>query len=92
MDSRDVKYVYLLQSLAFPNQRYIGLTGDMNARLETHNAGGSLHTSKYKPWKIVMYLCFHDDQRAVEFEQYLKSGSGHAFSQNASGSCYHAPM
>ncbi|MEK9141154.1 MAG: GIY-YIG nuclease family protein [Nitrospirota bacterium] len=76
-----MKYVYLLQSLAFPTQRYIGLTDDMDARLETHNAGGSPHTSKYKPWKIIMYLCFQDHQRAVEFEQYLKSGSGHAFAK-----------
>ena len=76
-----MKYVYLLQSFAFPTQRYIGLTDDMDARLETHNAGGSPHTSKYKPWKIIMYLCFQDHQRAVEFEQYLKSGSGHAFAK-----------
>lgn len=76
-----MKYLYLLQSLAFPTQRYIGLTDDIDARLEAHNAGGSPHTSKYKPWKIVMYLYFHDDQRAIEFEQYLKSGSGHAFTK-----------
>lgn len=76
-----MKYLYLLQSLAFPTQRYIGLTDDIDARLEAHDAGGSPHTSKYKPWKIVMYLYFHDDQRAIEFEQYLKSGSGHAFTK-----------
>ena len=26
-----------------------------------------------------MYLCFQDDQRAVDFERYLKTGSGQAF-------------
>lgn len=76
-----MKYVYLLQSLAVPTQRYIGLTDDLDARLETHNAGGSPYTSKYKPWKIVMSLCLQNDRRAVEFERYLKSGSGHAFAK-----------
>ncbi len=51
-----MKYVYLLQSLPVPTQRYIGLTDDLDARLETHNAGGSPYTLKYKPWKIVMSL------------------------------------
>jgi hypothetical protein len=26
-----------------------------------------------------MYLCFEDDRRAVDFERYLKTGSGQAF-------------
>jgi len=74
-----MKYVYFLQSLSTPNQRYVGITEDLDARLQTHNAGGSPHTSKYRPWKVVMHLYFHNDQRAIEFERYLKSGSGHAF-------------
>jgi len=76
-----MKYVYLLQSLVAQNQRYIGMTEDLEARLRTHNAGGSPHMSKYRPWKVVVHFCFHDDQRAVEFERYLKSGSGHAFAK-----------
>ena len=74
-----MKYVYLIQSLAVSNQRYIGITANLEERLRTHHAGGSPHTSKYRPWKVVMYLSFQDEQRAVEFERYLKSGSGHAF-------------
>jgi hypothetical protein len=27
----------------------------------------------------VTYVGFTDDQRAIDFERYLKSGSGHAF-------------
>ena len=37
------------------------------------------YTSKYCPWKFVLHPCFQDEQRAGEFERYLKSGSGHAF-------------
>jgi predicted GIY-YIG superfamily endonuclease len=74
-----MKYVYLLQSLSVPTQRYVGVTTNLEERLQAHNAGGSLYTSKYRPWKVVMYLCFQDDQRAVDFERYLKTGSGQAF-------------
>jgi putative endonuclease len=74
-----MKYVYLLRSLADPTQRYTGVTGDLEARLRQHNTGESTHTSKYRPWKLVTYVCFQDDSRALEFERYLKSGSGQAF-------------
>jgi putative endonuclease len=76
-----MKYVYLLQSLSVPTQRYVGVTTNLEERLQAHNAGASLHTSKYRPWKVVMYLCFEDDRRAVEFERYLKTGSGQAFAK-----------
>ena len=74
-----MKYVYLIESLSVSNQRYTGLTADLHARIRAHNAGQSPHTSKYRPWKIVAYFAFEDDQRAIDFERYLKSGSGHAF-------------
>jgi putative endonuclease len=76
-----MKYVYLIQSLTVPSQRYIGITANLDGRLQTHNGGGSPHTSKYRPWKLVLHLGFQDDQRAGEFERYLKSGSGHAFAK-----------
>jgi putative endonuclease len=72
-------YVYLLQSESHPGQRYIGFTGDLRTRLKTHNGGGSPHTSKYRPWKLVTYLAFSEKTTALAFERYLKSGSGHAF-------------
>jgi putative endonuclease len=43
-------YVYLLQSEAVEDQRYVGITSDMRQRLAEHNAGKSPHTSKYVPW------------------------------------------
>lgn len=72
-------YVYLIQSINFPEQRYTGMTNDLKARLIKHNEGGSPHTSKYKPWKLVTYVTFQDQVKAIAFEQYLKSGSGRAF-------------
>ena len=53
-----MKYVYLLQSLSVPEQRYIGITANLDERLRTHNAGGSPHTSKYRPRKVVRTSVF----------------------------------
>jgi putative endonuclease len=74
-----MKYVYLIQSIPYPDQRYTGLTSDLEARISKHNEGGSPHTSKYMPWRLIAYIQFDDDARAAAFEQYLKSGSGRAF-------------
>jgi putative endonuclease len=76
-----MKYVYILKSLKDPKQRYIGITSDLKRRLEKHNAGGCLHTAKFKPWRVETYLGFSDEKRAFEFERYLKTGSGKAFSK-----------
>ena len=76
-----MKYVYILQSLSDPSQKYTGITTDLKERLKHHNTGKSPYTSKYKPWKISIEVFFEDDRKAEFFEQYLKSGSGHAFAK-----------
>lgn len=72
-------YVYLLQSEAHPRQRYTGFSEEVFARLKAHNAGDSPHTKKFRPWRLVGYLAFEDEEKARAFERYLKSGSGNAF-------------
>jgi len=72
-------YVYILRSLKFPDQTYVGYTLDVQERLKTHNFGGSVHTASGKPWELVMFLSFYDEKRAREFEYYLKTQSGRAF-------------
>jgi putative endonuclease len=76
-----VQYVYLLESLGAPGERYVGVTSDLRRRVEEHNSGKSLHTSKFKPWRLVTYVAFSDQVKAERFERYLKSGSGHAFAK-----------
>ena len=51
-------YVYLIESTAFPGERYVGLTTDLKHRLQNHNDGESPHTSKFKPWRLVTYIAF----------------------------------
>ena len=72
-------YVYIIQSLNFPDQIYTGYTSNLKERLNTHNYGLSAHTQKYAPWKLVMFLAFDDKHKAMNFEKYLKSSSGRAF-------------
>ena len=76
-----MKYVYILQSEIEPERFYIGITDDLQARLSRHNSGQVSHTSKYKPWRIKTYIAFSDEKKAFEFEKYLKSASGRAFSK-----------
>ena len=72
-------YVYLLRSIRFPNQTYVGYTLHVQERLKTHNTGGSIHRGSGRPWELIMFLTFYDEQRAREFEYYLKTQSGRAF-------------
>ena len=74
-----MKYVYFLQSIDHPDQNYVGLTDDLRNRLKVHNSGGALHTAKYKPWRLVTYVAFSEEAKAVAFERYMKSASGRAF-------------
>lgn len=80
-EGRRLHYIYLLESLSSPGERYVGITGNLRGRLAEHNAGKSKHTSKYIPWRIVTYCAFTDVTKAQAFERYLKSGSGHAFAR-----------
>ena len=75
------RFVYVLRSLKNTNRPYIGLTSDPIRRLEAHNAGKSQHTASGRPWQPVVTLEFTDEELAVKFERYLKSGSGRAFAK-----------
>jgi len=74
-----VYYVYILRSIKHPEQIYTGFTTNLEERLEYHNKGQSYHTSKFKPWRLVTYIAFTDKKLALNFEKYLKVGSGNAF-------------
>ena len=74
-------YVYILQSEVNSDRFYVGCASDLKDRLRRHNTGEVLHTAKWKPRRIKTYIAFSDEARAREFEQYLKSASGRAFSR-----------
>lgn len=72
-------YVYIIQSINFPEQFYTGFSENINSRLEEHNSGKSVHTNKFKPWKMIYYCAFDDKKKSLDFEKYLKTASGIAF-------------
>ena len=84
-DGRPLKipmfYAYILQSISQPEQLYRGHSANLKQRLAEHNAGKCQPTAKFTPWKIKFYAAFETEELARNFEQYLKSGSGHAFAK-----------
>ena len=55
-------YVYLLQSESRPKQPYVGSTRDLRQRLKDHNEGRSPHTAKFRPWILIAYFAFAQEQ------------------------------
>jgi putative endonuclease len=74
-------YAYILQSESHPDQTYVGSTSDLRKRLGEHNGGKSIHTNKFKPWRLVAYIALPEKHVAEELERYLKSGSERAFAK-----------
>ncbi len=72
--------VYILQSVAAPHRRYIGLTTwRLGARVREHNGGHIPSTKRWRPWRVHAAFWFPERKTAAHFERYLKSGSGQAF-------------
>ncbi len=72
-------YVYLLRSINFPERFYVGRTGDLKRRLKEHNDGKSIYTNKFKPWTLHGYVAFDSEEKARNFENFLKTGNGRIF-------------
>jgi len=70
-------YVYILK--CSDDQLYVGQTADLRERFERHQKGYVPSTKGRRPVSIIHYSAFIDQYKAIEFEKYLKSGSGRAF-------------
>jgi len=75
------RIVYVLKNSDNPPRYYTGITSDLRARVEAHNAGRCSHTAKHRPWAVEVVVKFADEARALKFEKYLKSGSGAEFAK-----------
>ena len=49
--------------------------------LPKHNAGEVPHTSKFQPQRIQTAVAFDSKEKAVDFGDHLKSGSGREFAK-----------
>ena len=70
-------YVYILRSTADKNL-YIGSTDNIRRRLSQHNSGKVDSTRNRIPFTLEAYIGVRDKSKAVELEQYFKTGSGGA--------------
>ncbi|MBN1326239.1 GIY-YIG nuclease family protein [Candidatus Falkowbacteria bacterium] len=70
--------VYILQSQK-DKSCYTGITLNLKNRINFHNLGYSRYTSAKKPYELIWYCVFNSKKVAIDFEKYLKSGSGIAF-------------
>jgi putative endonuclease len=82
-------FVYTIQSEINPSKIYTGYTQDLKHRLGQHNTGSVGFTSNFKPWFIRSATAFKDKEQALEFERYLKTGSGRAFLKRHLWRCFH---
>ncbi|MDP3697851.1 MAG: GIY-YIG nuclease family protein [Candidatus Taylorbacteria bacterium] len=83
-------YVYILQSQK-DQSYYTGFTENLEQRIKDHN----WHTASLKlrsisevrytkskaPFDVVWFCSFRNKKKALDFEKYLKQGSGFAFAR-----------
>ena len=71
-------FVYILQ--CSDSSYYTGCTNNLDERIARHNAGHVHFTKDKLPIMLITYIAFTNKYKAFDFEKYLKSGSGRAFS------------
>ncbi|OGG00421.1 excinuclease ABC subunit C, partial [Candidatus Gottesmanbacteria bacterium RBG_13_37_7] len=62
-------YVYILISEK-DNKLYIGLTDNLERRINEHNSGYNFSTKSRKPFKLVFYEALLTIEEAVEREKF----------------------
>jgi len=64
------------------NKYYIGSTGDLEIRLERHNAGATKSTKPGRPWKIVYYEIFDNKSDSIKRELQIKKMKSRLYIEN----------
>ena len=68
-------YVYVIKSINH-DFLYIGVTHGLRERFNQHNAGQSLATKAYVPFKLIYYEAYDSKQIALKREYALKHHGG----------------
>ena len=71
-------YVYVIKSLR-QNWIYVGMTEDIERRLEQHNRGWNVSTKSHAPFRLIFSETYSDNLGARKREKYLKSAAGKRF-------------
>lgn len=80
-DSDGCYWVYVLQSIPYPEHFYTGFTKDVPNRIQVHNRKAACFSKRFAPWKLRAQIGFVEKEQAMAFERYLKTGSGRAFAK-----------
>lgn len=75
-----MNYVYVLQNKE--GRWYIGQTDNLEMRLSRHNNNQVKSTKNRGPWQIIYTESFDSRAKAMQREEYLKSGRGRSFLKN----------
>lgn len=70
--------VYVLKSLK-DNKLYIGISENLERRIEEHNRGSVQSTKNRIPFVLLHQEYFPTREEAAKREIFLKSGAGHKF-------------
>ena len=76
--------VYAIKSLK-DDRIYVGLTSNIEQRLDYHNSGKVFSTKGYRPWRLFHTEEFETRIEARIREKQLKSGYGKEFLKARSG-------
>lgn len=68
-------YIYIIKSCK-DGRFYVGMTQNIDKRINEHNSGRTKSTKGYVPWKLFFFEIFPDRKSARAREKYLKSGFG----------------
>ena len=70
-------YVYILK--LSNKSYYIGYSSNLKNRVRAHKEGSTSSTKNLRPVRLIYYSAFLSQNKATDFEKYLKSSSGFAF-------------
>ena len=76
-------FVYVITSQT-RKYRYIGISDNVQRRLQQHNNGYNKTTKPYIPFKIILVEKLESRHEARTREKFLKSGVGREFLDNLS--------
>jgi putative endonuclease len=71
-------YVYVLHSQTDCGL-YIGYTADLRRRFDQHQSGLARSTAHRRPWRLIYYEAYLEEEDARGREKFLKSGAGRRF-------------
>lgn len=77
-------FVYVLYSEGF-KRYYVGMTQNIENRLNQHNSGQVKSTKPFLPWIMISHEDYPNRLEARKREKYLKSSAGRRWRKNNLG-------